>query len=464
MNQFKLNYILLNLLIPVVLFALFFFTGCMNYKKNENVVISGEYYDWTKTMQPEIPWNYDYNKTLVTKMFLCSRDSIGNVDQVYLKFEDALEVIRKIDNITLGIPKITYLVGWQYNGHDSKYPSWGEVNNHLKRDQDSTALESLHWLMKEAKAYNTIVSFHINMIDAFKDSPLWDEYMTKDIVAKDTLGNLIKGEVFAGMQSYQLSYAREWELGLAQKRIDELIEMIPEIRNAGTIHIDAFHSMRASGPGEPISPYLGNSIEDEICAQRKIFRYWQSKGIDVTSEGAKYWLRKDPFIGLQAMTWHFNEENFVREDWPNKPKDFIALPAIFSAYTPMHCEGEIMKDHENLTGLIEQSCVNLIPWYYKRNSDASQRGDVILTQDLIICPILWKEKSLAVYSKVKDLPNTEITVPSTWGNVKKVQIFELTIEGLKPFAETKITNGSVLFSVTKGIPLVLIPFTENSTN
>ena len=204
------------------------------------------------------------------------------MDRVYLKFEEVLEVIRKMDNLTLGLPKIVYLVGWQYNGHDSKYPAWGEVNGHLKRDQDQTALESLKWLMKEAKKYHTTISLHINMIDAFEESPQWDEYLRKDIIAKDSQGIPIPGEVFAGMQSFQISYAREWELGLAQKRIDGLLDLLPELKDAGTIHIDAFHSMRPSGVGEPISPYLDYTIENEIETQRKIFRYWQSKGIDVT--------------------------------------------------------------------------------------------------------------------------------------------------------------------------------------
>jgi hypothetical protein len=51
----------------------------------------------------------------------------------------ALDVIRRIDNQTLGIPKIIYLVGWQYNGHDSKYPAWFGGNETLKRPQDANS-------------------------------------------------------------------------------------------------------------------------------------------------------------------------------------------------------------------------------------------------------------------------------------------------------------------------------------
>ena len=114
--------------------------------------------------------------------------------KVVLDFVQALEIIRKIDNLTLGIPKIIYLVGWQYNGHDSKYPAWGEVNPELKRPQDKTALESMKWLMSEAFKYNTTVSVHINMFDAYDDSPLWDIYIKNDIIARNTDGSLKRGE------------------------------------------------------------------------------------------------------------------------------------------------------------------------------------------------------------------------------------------------------------------------------
>ena len=33
--------------------------------------------------------------------------------KVYLTFERALEVLRKLDALSLGCPKVVYLVGWQ---------------------------------------------------------------------------------------------------------------------------------------------------------------------------------------------------------------------------------------------------------------------------------------------------------------------------------------------------------------
>lgn len=419
--------------------------------------VSGAYYDWTVTMAPETPWNFDYNQTLVTKIFLCSRNGEGEVDRVYLNFEEVLDVVRKLDHLTMGLQKIVYLVGWQYNGHDSKYPAWGEVNAHLKRQEDQTALESLGWLMSEAKQYHTTISLHINMIDAFEDSPLWEDYLEQDIVAKDQEGIPIKGEVFNHMQSYQLSYAREWELGLAQKRIDGLLEMLPQLKEAGTIHIDAFHSMRPSGVGEPISPYLKLSMDDEIEAQRKIIRYWQLRGLDVTSEGGMYWLRKDPFIGLQAMAWHFNLSNFIREDWLHKPEDFKSLPAIFSAYSPMQCEAEIKKDPVNLNGLLEQFCLQVVPWYYRRNGDLEFDGEVLISKTLVICPVLWSDNAMLVYGRKGYFAGKKIQLPSAWGDLKEVQMYEITLDGLKWVSSLLVNKGVVKMDVKKGRPIILRP-------
>jgi hypothetical protein len=439
----------------IIMAGMILFSSCRFPNNNSSVAkVSGEYYDWTKTMKPERPWIRDYNKTLVMKFFLCNRDSLGNVRKVYLTYPDVLEVIKKIDNFTLGIPKIVYLVGWQYNGHDSKYPSWDKMNESLKRPQDSTALQSLKWLIGEAKAYHTSISLHINMIDAYEDSPLWKEYLEKDIIAKDSSGNPIRGEVFDGIQSYQISYTQEWKLGYTQKRIDGLLEMIPELVDAGTIHIDAFHSMRPSGPGEPISPYLGYTTDDEIATQRKILRYWRNKGIDVTCEGGMYWLRKDPFIGLQAMTWHYREANFIRNDWLNKPKNFTGLPAELYAYTPMQAEQNIMQDPVNLPGLIEEFCLKVVPWYYKRNADVSVQSTVIITEDEVVCPVLWKDKTMVAYSK-KGFSGKKIRIPSSWVDVKAVSLSVLCLTSMNEKEILPVMDGMIMLITNANEPIVI---------
>ncbi len=210
------------------------------------------------------PFFRDYHQTLVLKLFLgmegqpverLAKDPLFQKEHdVMCTFEEALEVIRKTDNLTRGIPKIVYLVGWQKGGHDHEYPAWNEVNPRLKRKQDATALESLRWLIRAARKFNTTVSLHINMVDAYKQSPLWDEYVTKDCFARDANGQLlVAGIQMQGEDMYNVVYPREWETGLAQRRIDGLIRLIPELKAGHTIHVDVFIAQRDGG--KPISPW-----------------------------------------------------------------------------------------------------------------------------------------------------------------------------------------------------------------
>ena len=87
-------------------------------------------------------FNYDYSKILWMKMFLAKPDFPNNESEVLINFEQALEIIKEIDNITQGIQKIIYLVGWQGLGHDDCYPEMDVINPFLKRYCDKTAKES----------------------------------------------------------------------------------------------------------------------------------------------------------------------------------------------------------------------------------------------------------------------------------------------------------------------------------
>ena len=71
--------------------------------------ISGEVYDYTVTMKPERPYMHDYDRTLMMKLFLARPDGQGG-SKVGLTFADALDVIKGLDAITRGLPKIVYLV------------------------------------------------------------------------------------------------------------------------------------------------------------------------------------------------------------------------------------------------------------------------------------------------------------------------------------------------------------------
>ena len=424
---------------------------------------SGEYYDWKKTVQPERPYLHPYHQTLVTKIFLAIKQT-GNESKVYLTFEQALDVIRRLDNLTLGIPKIVYLVGWQHDGHDSKYPDWSVVNPRLKRPQDATPVESLRWLMAEGFKHHTTVSLHINMLDAYQDSPLWNTYLQLGIVAKDTQGRLIKGEFedFPGTdpvigQIYYLSYAREWETGFAKKRIDSLLRMLP-IQRAGTIHIDAFHSLRPIPHAYPqerypelsksdtrLSPFLDYPLEKEVAAQRKIFRYFRDQGVDVTSEGSTF-LRPDAFVGLQPMAWDYQ---------PPAPE----IPPSLYCGTPMRAEPEIKEDPINLTGLLPKFCRDVVPWHYRNNTTTAKGDQPIRDGDDLFVPALWEKQMVVAYS-AKGYESKTWKLPPGWENVRRVQLAEVTVDGPKPSGSADVESGSITIRVQPGQGLAITPVAE----
>lgn len=219
-------------------------------------------------------FSYDYTKTMMMKLKMADPDRKGG-STIYCNAEKALEIIKGVDKITLGIKKIIYLVGWQYLGHDDKYPAFFDVNKGIKRPNDKTSYDSLIWLMNEAKKYNTVVSVHINFTDAYADSPLFDEYVKANALIRTASGKPAKIEKYNGKVCYKISYKEEWESGLFKKRVDKFLSLFP-IETAGTVHVDNFQCYVNR------APFV--SAEEMQYYRNLMIDYLREKGIDITSE------------------------------------------------------------------------------------------------------------------------------------------------------------------------------------
>ncbi|KYP15267.1 endo-alpha-N-acetylgalactosaminidase family protein [Flavihumibacter sp. CACIAM 22H1] len=432
-----------------------------------------------------------YHQTLTLKLFMSQALFDGKFKrrdngktEVYLNAVQALEQIKKIDALTLGMPKIVYLVGWQYNGHDSKYPAWFEANLALKRKEDSTAIQSIRWLMKEARAYNTSVSLHINMFDAYEDSPLWDAYVKNNIIARKKDGSLLGGE-----WGYPISYAQEWATGYAQKRIDSLCDLLP-IREAGTIHIDAFHTwppipyIKPDGSWgvdldrKPTSPYLSFTVQDEQEAQQKIYAYWASKGIDVTSEGVDF-LRSDAFAEEQSMAWWFNNRSYYLK-WPASTytggRDNSEWGRLFG--TSMHGEEILKNDPIGLRGFKEQFSTGTAIWYFlnqlnrKFLVESSQKKEVhyaenvvsslhnngfrltqagvLLAEDKnVLIPAGWINSSSLLAYSADGYEHRTWKLPPGYERFRKLVLYEVSAAGTRKIKETTVQKGSISLSLVK---------------
>jgi hypothetical protein len=239
--------------------------------------------------------HHAYHRTLTTKIFCACK---SDPDRPLTTFAESLALIRQIHAATAGCPQIVYLVGWQHEGHDARYPDWSVVNHRLAAPGNDPAAE-LRQLMADARQYNATVSLHINMDDAYPSSPLWQEYLDKDLLLKDKAGKVIEGGVWDGELSRPICKSAEWEAGLAKRRIDALCELLP-IRAAGTIHIDAF--VPKPSPGH------GTDWAVEEAAVRNIVRYWNSLGIDVTTE----YLADPALVDIHPMVYHDNRDEHQR--------------------------------------------------------------------------------------------------------------------------------------------------------
>ncbi len=428
-------------------------------------------------------FNHDYSQTLVMKIGISVPDQKGGT-KIINTFEDALEIIKKTDNLSLGVPKIIYLVGWQYNGHDDKYPAFFEVNKALKRSQDNSARESLVWLMTEARKYHTTVSLHINMTDAYEDSPLWDEYVNNDLISKTASGNLMVIGNYNNRKAYQINYKNEWNSGYAQKRIDRLLELLPPLKDAGTIHIDAWIVRDSKGHYE--------SAVTEAVYQKKILNYWKEKGLDVTSE----WVM-DYMVGFVPFAWHFN---YMTQE------DYLKIPAYVYTGSGLNPDvrgtdfglgflfGKSMYGETVFPGLhngtrvdkweslfVDDFYSNCLQYFYlnklKRlkvegegdnriayfsdnvkvslaDSTVTKGGCLLRKKDFVAFPVAWeKEKMLAVYSKTGG--TKLIQIPTDWGNVKKVSVSLIHSSGVVFQKNSTVLHNQFNINLEAGKPCLI---------
>ena len=440
------------------------------------------------------PFHHEYHQTLVMKLFLgMEGDPVEEIAKqalfqkqhdVVCTFEEALAVIRKADNLTRGIPKIVYLVGWQKGGAGHGYPAWGEVNPRMKRARDATPLDSLRWLMREAGRYNTTASLHINMVDAYEQSPLWAEYAERDCLAREENGELQSlGIAMKGEPIYNVVYPNEWKAGLAQRRIDRLLDMIPELNESHTVHIDAFIAQRDGGAAVSLwhaKPENGGLTPDRyVETQRKIFHYWRERGIDVTGEGI-LWAHPpgEGFTGLQPYAWWYPADTVYQMRIPEylmaRGHTHRGSEGDFRFGSNMHGEEIWQQDKEAMPGFLGRFCRTTLPWYYlsrlererfengvlhysdgvvartEAGKQIIRRGDFILREDDdLFVPALWNEREIIAYSRT-GYEGRWWLLPDDWRGVDVVDIFSITPDGLEPLEESvSIVDGKLKLSLAE---------------
>ena len=478
------------------------------------------------------PFYLNYGQTLTMKLDMCMAPANvytqgswvpGTYGTFYNTVDDALTIVQKFDSITRGIPKIFYLVGWQYYGHDSGYPAFFGVNAKIaKKDGSMNARDSLIWLMNEAKKYNTTVSLHINMMDAHymnsqmpagsfmpTDNTLFNTYVDLGIIGRLQDGVTLASYTYGNPISYQAEWATPSPTpgkNYSQWRIDNLLALLPPLKEGHTIHIDAFHQQmttNATTPGSIISPW--QAVKDgfdpttaagqlaytnqEIIAQKNIINYWHQQGLDMTSEYVSNY-RKDSLVGLQPFAWHLSST-------PNRTQ----IPSILYAGGDSEASGSIIcgvtmtgetytsaAGGKNYATMQDEFCLKTLPWYFLNRNDIisytasqanftngivvtangtaaynttiiNQNGRLIKDQGDIFCPALWNNKEIIAYS-ANGFSNRAWTMPPDWAGVSNVDIYTVKNDGTgyTPLSMGAAVNGGQLtLTLTAGQEVSIVP-------
>jgi hypothetical protein len=210
----------------------------------------------------------------------------GMEGKVETSYAQCLEIIRRVHEWSGGLPQIAYLVGWQYDGHDSGYPAMDRLNQRLGSRE-----ELLELFRVAREQYDCTVSVHANLDDSYREHPQWDE----SVIGRDVDGSLMRWEMFNGKQSYHISHTKDVESGSVFRRLDEMLALLPL---QSTIHIDAFRTTNASWEEDG---FLGEA-EELYCGMLPILAYLKGRGLDISTEGLNG-MRIEP-AGIFSAFWH----------------------------------------------------------------------------------------------------------------------------------------------------------------
>jgi hypothetical protein len=432
------------------------------------------------------PYVHEYDQTLVYKIAVdyCPSSSMPPLDAAR-----TLDVIRRVDNLTRGIPKIVYLVGWQYRGHDTGYPSLDRVNEHLKRPGDATALASLRWLIREGPKYNTVVSLHVNFSDCYlDDNPLGPYYKERDIIVRNGDGTHRQGYTWCDHMAYRASNFRNWyQDTFRDRQIGPLFEVIPELRESGTLHPDAWYSID--------DPYYGITDVQDCEAMRQMTVYVRrAYNVDLTTEFDRRRPPNTDFVLYHPMLWHIAWDERTPPDPMKIPSYFLAgvnaktwsssaetvQSKFFGEGAPF--ESEIAADPVMIPGGLKSFATRAVAWYFLNRklrvtfdgstaafSDgitASHPGKYVVKagseflQDGgdVFIPALWRTNREVVAYSALGYPSRSWKLPPDWAGVGAVDIYRITLEGLVPKRKNlKVSPGGRLeisLAADEGVSIV----------
>jgi len=463
---------------------------------------------------PLYPWVKDWSQYYVYQWHL-----VEHGPPYYLNFNfgpasvrKTLEQIKRIDNVTRGIPKVILLCGWQQFvegkvSWDVQFPSFATTDKSFIDDSiGPTANDAIRWLMTEAKKYNTQVSFHLDFALVQEHSNLWQEYFDLDLLCKDSNGKIKSYGYWEGRVNLQ----KEFDAGLFQRRMADFFNTFPEVLETGCVHND-WNCVEES-------PWHGYTVDDDVAAlKRNIAWLRETYGVDTFGEQVAMG-RTEYDYGIQPLALSFTSFQ-PRPNGANVSKihiDHMKVPAYISCgghggeYEKDFCtpgyllysndvllfggtnQGEFgyhyTNDENNPeygNNLFRDLCYTTLPWYYLNRllrvfydinlqsvtfsenvkSFVDENGKVCITKDGhnirqgndIFIPELWKTSREIMAWSDDGYENKSWKLPEDWFEVTSVDLYNNKLEGIS-FRETlPVSDECLILSLDKRDGVIIVP-------
>jgi hypothetical protein len=457
-------------------------------------------------LYPLYPWKKDWSQRYLYQWHLTENGEFKEYGFGPADVRKTLEQIRKMDNVTRGIPKVIILCSWQtyVEGRatwDTQFPSFTETSDDfIDKSIGETPEDAIRWLMAEAKKYNTDVTFHVNYALAQEHSPLWQEYEKLDLFCRNADGKI---RDYAPHWEGRVNLQKEFDAGLFQKRVAAFIDTYPEIINTGFLHND--------WNGIEDSPYHGFTKDDDVAALRRCMAWIrETYNIDTSCEIIAAGGREEYDYGMQCMSLSFcRHDDVVNVDLMKVPA-YIFCGGDAGDIQVERYNGKLtLSDYHQLFGssiqgeggdaycednfkggvinnnLFRDFCYGTLTWYYLNrllrisfDPDAKrvcysdgvisyiENGDLYITKDGefirqgtdIFIPALWKSKHKEIMAwSDNGYAAKEWRLPKGWGSCESVDLYNNRLGGVSFRENLPVDDGWLTLSLDKCDGVIIVP-------
>ncbi|HEX5149965.1 MAG TPA: endo-alpha-N-acetylgalactosaminidase family protein [Parafilimonas sp.] len=443
------------------------------------VAIIGDYdadgkVDWvdgSKLLRNQVnatPNPYYKDKTFVRTFLARKGGSNEN-----LTFRQVLGRIKAFAYQTDSAACVMYLLGWQYTGHDSGYPSIDSVNNELG------GYNELVNLIGEARKYNVNVTFYDNYDDSYPTHPGWDS----GVICMDPEGNLMKGGAWDGEQSYLISsYKYAVKSGL--DRVKKTLDTYP-VKDA--YFIDVLAGGYRGGRKYDFNPSSPAGAEKNFEGKKMIIQAFNDRGLDVASEDFtgffvghagtfgdiiafdNIYFKGEQQIPLIPFIYHgktsfgmktSSESQYAKtflygqraQQFTNARLVYTPADYILDALPKQILYGKSMKAYrkndEDEQVTYEDGTIVKINVTADTYSVAMPNGEVIARNYTSFVPV----NNNVRFACSKDSGQWKYRLPAAWSDQKKISVYRLESDGEKKRVAFTVRNGDIEFNAGAEIP------------